>query len=387
MFNSKRVRGVWWACAAAVAVLAAGCVSAASEELGGGAPASAAEERAAPVLPSLVDGESGGVESGGSIAGGVSAGGGDAPSVSSTSSSLVDGTSVFGVEGEDEISEEELEYLAEIRDALVYDRPDFSDYSDEEIVALAFHHRALLVDDPWSVDLNDLSTSLGALCWVILNAFMWVLLSAFMIVQIVSFEQFALHPFYGAGGNLRVWHLEREIEDRGLELFWEGGPVDDMLTLRRVLLTAREVRGVVFGSDLLPVLRPLAEELYVWIDDLWELPVVRARPTLEELASGYGRGSPYRGLEGITEEEIARIWPEEFGVELTGEGSKDFEELLFWLRDDEEARDLLNAGCEVRRNDWYARACPAWVADVLRAGSECRREPEFECPFGSASEC
>ena len=373
MLSSKRVRGVWWACAALAVLLAAGCVSAASEESGGGVPASGAEGRAAPVLPSLVDGEAGGVEPGVSIAGsgsvdggeGGSVGGGDVSSVSSTSSTLLDAASIFGSE--------------EIRDALAYDRPDFSDYSDEEVLALAFYHRALLRDDPWGVDLNDLSTSLGALCWILLNAH--------MIVPIVRAEQIVLVPLYGAGGNLRVWHLEREAEDRGLELFWEGGPVDDMLTLRRVLLTAREVRGVVFGSDLLPVLRPLAEELYVWIDDLWELPVVRARPTLEELASGYGRGSPYRGLEGITEEEIARIWPEEFGVELTGEGSKDFEELLFWLRDDEEARDLLNAGCEVRRNDWYARACPAWVADVLRAGSECRREPEFECPFGSASEC
>jgi len=367
MLSSNRVRGTWWGCAATVAVLAAGCVSAASEESGGGSPDSGAEGREAPVEPSLVDGEPGG-----SVAEGGSVGGGDASSVSSTSSTLLDGASVFGVEGEDEISEE-------IRDALLDGMLDFSDYSDEEVLALAFYHRALLRDDPWGFDLNDLSTSLGALCWIIMNVT--------TIVPIVRLEQFLPSPFYGVYANFRVWHLEREVEDRGLELFWEGGPVDDILTLRRVLLKARELRGVVLGSDLLPLLRPLAEELYVWIDDLWELPVVRARPTLEELASGYGRGSPYRGLERITEEEIARIWPEEFGVELTDEGSKDFEELLFWLRDDEEARGLLNAGCEVRRNDWYARACPAWVADVLGAGSECRREPEFECPFGSASEC
>ncbi len=372
MLNNQSVREAWWACAALAVLLAAGCVSAASEESGGGAPASATEGRAAPAEPSLVDGEPGG-----SIAGGVSAGSGNASSVSSTSSVLLDGVSIFGVEGEGEISEEELEYNKEIRDALSYDRPDdFSYYSDEDILAKAFHHRALLRDDPWGVDLNDLSTSLGALCWILLNAH--------MIVPIVRAEQIVLVPLYGAGGNLRVWHLEREVEDRGLELFWEGGPVDDMLTLRRVLLTAREVRGVVFGSDLPLLLRPLAEELYVWVDDLWEVPVVRVRPTLEKLASGY-RGSPYRGLEGITEEEIARIWPEEFEVELTDEVYKDFFELLLERLGDEEVRGLLNAGCEVRRNDWYAGACPAWVADVLPRSDCPEPEDELDCPFGGCA--
>ena len=209
-------------------MLAAGCVSAASEESGGGAPASAAEGRSAPVEPSSVDGEPGGVEPGVSTAGSVSvdgaeggsAGGGDASSVSSTSSTLLDVASIFSSE--------------EIRDALAYDRPDFSGYSDEEIFALAFYHRALVRDDPWGVDLNDLSTSLGALCWIILNSS--------MMADFVWIGQFLPSPFYGAGANLRVWHLEREVEDRGLELFWEGGPVDDMLTLRHVLLTARELR-------------------------------------------------------------------------------------------------------------------------------------------------
>ena len=341
MLNSKRVRGTWWAwwaCAALAVLLAAGCVSAASEESGGGAPASDAEGRAAPVLPSLVDGEPGDVEPGGSTAEGRSVGGGDVSSVSSTSSTLLDAASrldvasTFGSE--------------EFRDALVYGRPDFSDYSDEKILALAFYHRALLRDDPWGFDLNDLSTSLGALCWIIMNAS--------VIVPIVWIGQFLPSPLYGAGGNLRVWHLEREVEDRGLELFWEGGPVDNILTLRRVLLKARELRGVVFGSDLLPSLRPLAEEWYVWFDDLWELPVVRVRPTLEKLTSG-NSGLPYRGLEGITEEEIARIWPEEFEIELTAENVKNAEEV----------DGLMPAGCEHRMYDWYAGACPAWVADVL----------------------
>ena len=352
MLNSKRVRGIWWACAASVVLLAAGCVSAASEESGGDAPASGAEGQAAPVLPALVDGEAGGVEPGGSTAGSVSVdggeggsvGGGDASSVSSTSSTLLDAASIFGSE--------------EIRDALAYDRPDFSDYSDEKILALAFYHRALVRDDPWGFDLNDLSTSLGALCWILWNAS--------MMAGVVRVGQFVLSPLYGAGGNLRVWHLEREVEDRGLELFWEGGPVDNMLTLRHVLLKARELRGVVFGSDLLPLLRPFAEELYVWFDDLWELPVVRVRPTLEKLASG-NSGSPYRGLEGITEEEIARIWPEEFEVELTDESFKDFFELSERFGDEE---GLLVAGCENRADDWYAGACPAWVADVLP--TDCR---------------
>ena len=329
MLSSKRVRGIWCACAALAALLAAGCVSAA-EESGGGAPASGAEGRAAPVLPSLVDGEAGGVEPGGAEGGSV--GGGDVSSVSSTSSTLLDAASIFGSE--------------EVRDALVYDRPDFSGYSDEEILALAFYHRALLRDDPWGFDLNDLSTSLGALCWIIMNSS--------MMTVFVWIGQFLPSPRYGAGGNLRVWHLEREVEDRGLELFWEGGPVDDMLTLRHVLLKARELRGVVFGPDLPPSLRPLAEEWYVWIDDLWELPVVRVRPTLEKLTSGHS-GSPYRGLEGITEEENARIWPEEFEIELTAENVKNAEEV----------DSLMPAGCEHRADDWYAGACPAWVEDVL----------------------
>ncbi len=340
MLSSNRVRGTWWAYTALAALLAAGCVSAASEESGGGVPASDAEGRAAPVLPSLLDGEPGGVDPGGSTAGGGSVGGGDVSSVSSTSSTLLDGDSILS---------------EEFRDALAYGRPDFSGYSDETIVALAFHHRALLRDDPWGVDLNDLSTSLGALCWILWNAS--------MMAGVVRVGQFVLSPIYGAGGNLRVWHLEREVEDRGLELFWEGGPVDNILTLRHVLLKARELRGVVFGPDLLPSLRPFAEELYVWFDDLWELPVVRVRPTLEKLASG-NSGSPYRGLEGITEEEIARIWPEEFEIELTDESYKDFYE-LFERFDGEEVEGLLTAGCEHRMDDWYAGACPAWVADVL----------------------
>ncbi len=355
MLSSNRVRGTWWAYTALTALLAAGCVSAASEESGGGVPDSGAEGREAPVLPSLVDGEPGG-----SVAEGVSVGGGDTSSVSSTSSTLLDVASILS---------------EEFRDALVYDRPDFSGYSDEAVLALAFHHRALLRDDPWGFDLNDLSTSLGALCWIILNAH--------MIAPIAMVEQVLPSPPYGGYANLRVWHIEREVEDRGLELFWESGPVNDMLTLRRLLLKARELRGVVFGSDLPLLLRPLAEELYVWVDDLWELPVVRVRPTLEKLASG-NSGSPYRGLEGITEEEIARIWPEEFEVELTDEGYKNFFELIERLRGDEEVRDLLNAGCEFRMDDWYAGACPAWVADVLP--SECRTAGvEPECPFGDCA--
>ena len=341
MLSSNCVRGAWWACAAAVVVLAAGCVSAASEESGGGVPASGAKGRAAPVEPSSVDGEAGGVEPGVSTAGSVSVGGGDVSSVSSTSSTLLDVASMFGGE--------------EIRDVLSYGRPDdFSYYSDEEVLALAFYHRALLRDDPWGFDLNDLSTSLGALCWSILNV---TLIGGF-----VWGDQVVLSPLYGAGGNLRVWHLEREVEDRGLELFWEGGPVDDILTLRHVLLKARELKGVVFSSDLPLLLRPLAEDLYVLVDDLWELPVVRVRPTLEKLTSG-NSGSPYRGLEGITEEEIARIWPEEFEIELTHERYKDLLELS--ERYSDEGVGLLPASCEHRMDNWYAGACPAWVADVL----------------------
>ena len=361
MLSNKRVKGAWRMYAALAVLLAAGCVSAAPEESGEGVPASdggaGAEGRAA---TSLIDG-------------------GGASSVSSTSSSLLDGASISGVEGEGVEGEEEFEWNEEFRDVLMYSKPeDWSYYSDEEIVALAFNHRALLKDDPWGVDLNDLSTSLGALCWIILNVQ--------MVMPIVMDGGLVLPSLrYGAGGNLRVWHLEREVEERGLELFWDGGPVDDMLTLRHVLQTAREVRGVVFGSDLSPVLRPLAEELYAWIDELWELPVVRVRPTLEKLTSGYN-GSPYRGLEGITEEEITQIWPEEFELGLTDESFQDFWKLLMVERlvGDEEVLGLLDAGCEVRRNDWYAGACPAWVADVL-SRIECRTRGELDCPFGGCA--
>ena len=40
MFNSNRVRGAWWVCAALAGLLAVGCVSAALEESGGNSPAS-----------------------------------------------------------------------------------------------------------------------------------------------------------------------------------------------------------------------------------------------------------------------------------------------------------------------------------------------------------
>ena len=382
MLNNKRVRRAWRACTALAVLLVAGCVSAAPEESGEGVPASdssaGAEGRAA---TSLIDGglgSVGGADSVDSVAGGVSAGGGDASSVSSTSSSLLEGASISGVEGEGVVGEEEFEWNEEFRDVLMYNRPDdFSSYSDETILALAFHHRALLKDDAWGVDLNDLSTSLGALCWIILNAQ--------MVMPIVLDGLVWPSIRYGVGGNLRVWHLEREVEERGLELFWDGGPVDDMRTLRHVLQTAREVRGVVLGSDLLPVLRPLAEELYAWIDELWEMPVVRVRPTLEKLTSGYN-GSPYRGLEGITEEEITQIWPEEFEIGLTDESFTDFWKSLMVerLAGDKEVLGLLDAGCEVRRNDLYAGACPAWVADVL-SRIECRTRGELDCPFGGCA--
>ena len=191
----------------------------------------------------------------------------------------------------------------------LFERPDYSDYSDEYVVASAFHMRALVSDDPWAIDSNDRSTPLGAFCWVVLS----VRLALFSWVE---------SSFMGSLQFLRLWHVEQEAAERGLELTWDTGPVMGyMPSFERVLekALAPPVRETVFAPGLPQVLRPWAEALYVLLEEWSALPVVDVpRPTVDDFLSADG-GSPYRGFEGITAEEIAWIWPWDSEIMLSTE--------------------------------------------------------------------
>ena len=218
----------------------------------------------------------------------------------------------------------------------------YADASDEDVKGLAFYERADAGLDNRLWDDNDLSTPVGAFCWAVL--------------RVRYIEDWT---GTGVGGgfrpwvsrNLRVWHLEREAEERGIELEWETPPLNANRVLRRVLLeaTSPEVRSVVFAPGLPSVLRPAAEALYSVYDELLALPVRRVRPTVEEL-------SAYRRLRDLTEEEIAQIWPEEFEIDYRDEDEEKYLNAMGMLRDDE-VRDLLNAECKERPLE---SACPPW---------------------------
>ena len=377
MLNNKRVRGGWWVCIATAVLLAAGCVSSVSEESGGGAPVSA-----------------------GSRGGG--AGAGLAPS---SSDSLPPPPGGGAVSADVRVSEEGLGRLAERRSAedlawaahfyseevlaeyaneseermagpLDMDVSDFEgrfvdEYSDDDVKAYAFYERAQaeLGNRLWED--NDLSTPVGAFCWAVLN-----------VRRALDWME------TGVGGgfrpwranNLSVWNLERDAEERGIELEWETPPLDSDRTLRRVLLeaTAPEVRSVVFGSGLPSVLRPAAEVLYSIYGELLALPVRRVRPTVEEL-SGYDR------LRDLTEEEIAQIWPEELELDYREEDDAKHWNAMEVLRDDE-VRDLLNAECKQRPQPGES-ACPPWEApEVARSlriicGDQFEEMPTYSCPL------
>ena len=417
MFNNKRVRGVWWACAALAVLLAAGCVSAASEESGGSAPASGVEGRAGPVEPSLVDGGPGGAGFGGSVAEGGSVSSTVLSSSSSTSTVSGEGELGGGDAGasevvlEDVLSEEELaklrkvfseEELANLREVYTdealavyaevfteeelarsemlgryaqggaalkeddsrrilegsFGRPDFSGASDEYLAALAFHVRAQVDNDPWAIDSNDRSTPVGAFCWVVLKVRMAVL----------SFETLF---FFSHRQIVRLWHVEREAAERGIELAWGTGPVSYKHSLVSALreALAPEVRETVFSPDLPQVLKPWAEALYVLLEEWSAFPVVNlVSEMIGNLLSPDG-GPPYRGFEGVAAEELASYWPEETEVVLGVEVIPAINALLRDM-DSEEVRNVVDPECKIRTYDgWIENACPPWVAEFI---GDCR---------------
>ena len=398
MFNIKRVRGVWWACAALAVLLAAGCVSAVSEESGGGAPASGVE--GVSVEPSLVDGEPGGAGLGGSVASTVLS------SPSSTSTVLVGGgelgggdAGASGVVLEDVLSEEELaklrkvyteEELAKLREVYTeeelarsemldryaqggsalkeddsrrilegsFGRPDFSGFSDEYIAALAFHLRAQVDNDPWAIDSNDRSTPVGAFCWVVLKVRM----------AVFSFETLFLLSHHKI---LRLWHIEQEAAERGIELDWGTGPVSYNHSLVSALREALspEVRETVFSPDLPQVLKPWAEALYVLLEEWSALPVANLIGAMIDGLLSPDGGPPYRGFEGVTAEEVASYWPEETEVEVGVEVILGINALLRDM-DSEEVRNVVDPECKIRTYDgWIENACPPWVAEFI---GDCR---------------
>ena len=251
------------------------------------------------------------------------------------------------------------------------------EYSDENVESSALVERAKAEHDNRLWEDNDLSTPVGAFCWAVLH-----------VREIADWRadsrgielRGGFHPWRSR--NLRVWHLEREAEERGIELEWETPPVDADLVLRRVLLevTAPEVRIVVFASGLPSVLRPAAEALYSVYDELLALPVLRVRPTVEEL-SGYDR------LQDLTEEEIAQIWPEELEFDYRDEDNAKYWNAMGMLRDDE-VREFLNAECkqrpmenpcsprEVSETDiWASIICSDQAEYLMEAG------PFYFCPL------
>ncbi len=215
-------------------------------------------------------------------------------------------------------------------------------YSDEDVKGWAFIERAQAEIDNQLWEDNDLSTPVGAFCWAVLN-----------VRHIESRTDTGIGDGFRPwrSRNLRVWHLEREAEERGIELEWETPPLNANRVLRRVLLeaTAPEVRSVVFARGLPSVLRPAAETLYSVYDELLALPVRRIRPTVEEL-------SAYRRLRDFTEEEISQVWPEELEIDYRDEDNAKYWNAMGMLRDDE-VRGLLNAECKERPRE---NACPPW---------------------------
>ncbi len=274
-----------------------------------------------------------------------------------------------GLESEEELSESAELYRNVAKIAFEVGRD--SDYSDEQVKARAFFRRAEAGWDEFGV--NDVSTSLGAFCWAVLHP--W---------NALSWSSFKVTPEEAV--NLRVWHLEREASERGIDLPWETGPVDGNVVARRALLevTAPGVRGAVFGPGLPPVLRPGAEGLYRVYDELLAAPVYRVRPTVEEL-------SGYRRVSDLTGEEIAEIWPEEFEIRLRkGDLAKVEEARAVFLRDDE-VRGLLNAECGKRTfSERFERSCPEWMRSFfyscVRYRYRSERADMFSCPVFPSEE-
>ncbi len=238
---------------------------------------------------------------------------------------------------------------------------DDESISDEEVRAWAFLSRAVLESDPLGIDANDISTPVGAFCWVALRL-RWVMPSQGTVdVQLGG----SLDMDWWYVDSLFLWGLERMAAARGVELGWETDATGYNRSLRRFLLqaTAPEIRDVVFSEGLPPALRPIADSFYDYFDLLLELPVYRARPKVEEI-------SGYPALAGLTGEDIQQFWPEILETKLSRDNYESYLELLQLLEDDE-VRGLLNSECSQRTlRERIERACPSWVAEAFESLSE-----------------
>ncbi len=239
---------------------------------------------------------------------------------------------------------------------------DDDSVSDEELRAAAFLSRAVLGSDPLGIDANDISTPVGAFCWVALRL-RWVMPS----------KRMADAWWFGGSpdmdwwyiDSLYLWEIERIVAGRGVELGWETGGTGYNRSLRRFLLRATdpEIRDVVFSEGLPSALKWTAESFYDYFDALLELPVYRARPKVEEI-------SGYPALAGLTGEDIRGLWPEILETKLSRDDYEDYLELLQLLEEDE-VRGLLNSECsQSTLRERLELVCPSWVAEAFESLSE-----------------
>ncbi len=255
------------------------------------------------------------------------------------------------------------EFLTEVIKRSLEDfAEDDESISDEELRAWAFLGRAVLGSDPLGIDANDISTPVGAFCWVALRL-RWVMPSkstvdAWWFEGPPDMDWWYIDSFY-------LWEIERVVAARGVELGWETGATGYNRSLRRFLLqaTAPEIRDVVFSEGLPPALRPTAESFYDYFDLLLELPVYRARPKVEETYD-------YPALAGLSGEGIRGLWPEILETKLSRDDYEDYLELMQLLEEDE-VRGLLNSECSQRTlQERLELACPPWVEEAFESFAE-----------------
>ena len=262
------------------------------------------------------------------------------------------------------------EFLTENTKRLMegFDEDDYSDSgenderpSDEEVRAMAFLSRAVLGSDPLGIDANDISTPVGAFCWVVLRL-RWIMPSK-NTVDVLLEGSPDMDWWYV--DSLYLLGIERIVAGRGVELGWETGATGYNRSLRRFLLQATdpEIREVVFSEGLPPALKRTAESFYDYFDALLELPVYRVRPKLEEV-------SGYPTLAELSREDIRGFWPEILETKLSRDNYEGYLELLQLLEEDE-VRGLLNSECsQLTLYERLERACPSWVAEALESDAE-----------------
>ena len=271
---------------------------------------------------------------------------------------------------------------AGVRDYLDLFRSSVEGFPDDDLLVWAFTSRVSLDGNLFGLDANDISTPVGAFCWVVLRL-RWVMPSPDEVYDDPYMVLLDLDSWHS--NSLKLWLIEREAADRGLELGWETGPTGYNNSLRRFLLqaTGAEVRDVVFSEGLPQVLRPVAESFYDYFDGLLELAAYRVRPLVEEV-------SGYSDLAGMTGEEIRRVWPEILGMQLDRDDYDEYVNLFKRLEEDE-VRGLLNSECKQRTSrEILERACPDWVVEtseywnLLLCGSVPEGLPQY---IGSNSDC